>query len=73
MLRLGRFKTLEEVVDHYVDGAFLDGEFDHLGQVDELMNVFPMNKKDRADLVLFLKDGLSSYQYPVVSPPNLPK
>ena len=63
----GQFKTLEEVVDYYVDGAFMHG---HL---DQLMNVFPMTDTEKADLVAFLKEGLSSYQYPQVSPPDLPE
>ena len=68
----GRFKTLEEVVDYYVDGAFLNDHSDELMNLDQLMNVFPITDKEKADLVAFLKEGLSSYQYPEVSPPNLP-
>ena len=69
----GRFETLEEVVDHYVDGAFMDHQHEGTIHVDELMNVFPMTDKEKADLVVFLKEGLSSYHYPEVSRPNLPE
>ena len=63
----GRFKTLEEVVDYYLLGGNTN---DHL---DQLMNVFPLSDQEKADLVTFLKEGLSSDDYPDIQPPELPE
>lgn len=50
----GRFETLEEVVDFYVDGGI---DNPHL---DPMINVLPLDDSQKADLVLFLKEGLTS-------------
>ena len=63
----GRFETLEEVVDHYATAGVMN---DHL---DELMNVFPLSDQEKADLVVFLKEGLTSESYPLVKAPKLPQ
>ena len=63
----GRFQTLKDVVDHYATAGVMN---DHL---DELMNVFPLSDQEKADLVVFLEEGLSSDSYPLVKPPKLPQ
>ena len=63
----GRFQTLEEVVEHYATGGVMND------QLDELMNVFPLSDREKADLVVFLKEGLTSDTYPLVQPPELPQ
>ncbi|MEW4526518.1 cytochrome-c peroxidase [Maioricimonas sp. JC845] len=62
----GSMKTLEEVVAHYNKGG---GSNPYL---DEEM--FPLNltQQQQADLVTFLKEGLSSENYPNHQPPELP-
>lgn len=63
----GSLKTLEAVVGHYDKGGianeWLDEELFKLG----------LTKQDQADLVTFLKEGLSSKNYPDHKPPELPK
>jgi cytochrome c peroxidase len=63
----GSLKTLEEVVQHYKKGGngnpFQDEELFPLKLSDE----------DVADLVTFLKEGLSSASYPNIAKPDLPK
>ena len=62
----GSISTLEAVVEHYVQGGapndFLDEE------------IFPLKltKQQKADLITFLKEGLSSESYPKHEPPKLP-
>ena len=63
----GRFKTLDEVVKFYADGGT------YHTHLDLFMNVFPLSDQDQADLVVFLKEGLTSNSYPTVSPPNAAK
>ena len=62
----GRFKTLEEVVDYYDKGGHPNPQLDE--------EIFPLKftAQDKADLVAFLKEGLSSENYPDVAPPKLP-
>ena len=62
----GRFATLEEVVDYYNKGGFANPQLDE--------GIFPLNLKpeEKADLITFLKEGLSSESYPDVEPPKLP-
>lgn len=62
----GSMKTLEEVIAHYNKGG---GSNPYL---DEEM--FPLNltQQQQADLVTFLKEGLSSENYPNHQPPELP-
>lgn len=63
----GSLKTLEDVVEHYNKGGvknpFLDEE------------IFPLklSDQDKKDLVTFLKEGLSSKDYPMHKPPKLPE
>lgn len=54
----GRFATLDEVVDFYVRGGHFNP---HL---DQLMNVFPLSAAERADVVAFLQEGLTSNRDP---------
>jgi cytochrome c peroxidase len=62
----GRFATLEEVVDYYDKGGHPNPQLDE--------EIFPLKftTQDKADLVTFLKEGLSSDNYPLISPPKLP-
>ena len=62
----GRFKTLEEVVDYYVKGGHPNP------QLDEEIFPLKLTAEDRADLVKFLSEGLSSSSYPDITPPKLP-
>lgn len=63
----GHLKTLEEVVSYYNKGgtqnAYLDEE------------IFPLKltKEQTADLVTFMKEGLSSSSYPLIKAPKLPE
>lgn len=63
----GSLKTLEDVVEHYDRGgtanAYLDEE------------IFPLNlsKTEKADLIRFLTEGLSSTKYPMIAAPKLPE
>jgi cytochrome c peroxidase len=63
----GSEKTLEDVVEYYNKGG-IDNP-----QKDE--SIFPLNltAEQKADLVTFLKEGLSSPDYPEIAPPELPK
>jgi cytochrome c peroxidase len=63
----GRFATLEEVVEYYDKGGFPNP------QLDEEMFPLNLSAEQKADLVAFLKEGLSSESYPLVEPPKLPK
>jgi cytochrome c peroxidase len=62
----GRFPTLEEVVEYYDKGGHPNPQLDE--------EIFPLKftAQDKADLVAFLKEGLSSETYPDVAPPKLP-
>lgn len=63
----GSLKTLEEVVEYYHVGGEANDQLDE--------EIFPLKLTDqeKADLVTFLKEGLSSENYPDVEPPALPK
>jgi cytochrome c peroxidase len=63
----GRFQTLEEVVDYYDKGGFPNPTLDE--------EIFPLKltAQQKADLVTFLKEGLSSESYPAIARPELPK
>ena len=63
----GRFETLDEVVKFYADGGT------YHTHLDLFMNVFPLDDREKSDLVAFLKEGLTSGSYPAVSPPKLPE
>lgn len=63
----GHLETLEAVVDYYNDGGTANPHLDE--------EIFPLKltPAERADLVTFLKEGLSSSSYPHVEAPALPK
>ncbi len=63
----GSEKTLEDVVEYYVKGGIKNPYLDE--------EIFPLklSEQDKADLVTFLKEGLSSSTYPEVEPPDLPE
>jgi len=63
----GRLATLEEVVDYYARGGTPN---EHL---DEEIFSIKLTPEDKADLVAFLKEALSSDEYPLVEPPQLPE
>ncbi|MEX2286079.1 MAG: cytochrome c peroxidase [Planctomycetaceae bacterium] len=63
----GSIKTLEEVVEHYVKGGVAN---DYL---DEGIFALKLSDQDKADLVTFLKEGLTSASYPDEKPPKLPE
>lgn len=62
----GRFKTLDEVVDYYEKAGHPSP------QLDEEIFELKLTAQERADLVKFLTEGLSSSSYPDVAPPKLP-
>jgi cytochrome c peroxidase len=62
----GSIKTLEEVVDHYDKGGIANP------QLDEEIFPLKLTSDEKADLVTFLKEGLSSPDYPDIAPPKLP-
>jgi hypothetical protein len=37
------------------------------------MNTIPLSDREKADLIAFLKEGLSSEAYPQIAPPPLPQ
>jgi cytochrome c peroxidase len=63
----GSLKTLEEVVEYYNKGG-VKNEF-----LDEEIFPLDLTKQEQADLVTFLKEGLSSKSYPMHKPPKLPE
>lgn len=63
----GSMKTLEEVVAHYNKGG------DAHEQLDEEIFPLKLTNEQMADLVTFLKEGLSSASYPAETAPELPK
>lgn len=62
----GSLATLEEVIEHYNKGG--DGN-PHL---DEAIFPLKLTDQEQRDLVLFLKDGLRTADYPFVEAPRLP-
>jgi cytochrome c peroxidase len=62
----GRFKTLAEVVDYYDKGGFNNP------QLDEGIFALKLTTQEKADLVTFLTEGLTSPSYPDIEPPKLP-
>ena len=62
----GRFKTLADVVDYYDKGAFNNP------QLDEAIFPLKLSTQEKADLVKFLTEGLTSASYPDIAPPKLP-
>lgn len=63
----GSLKTLEEVVAHYVKGGTPNP------QLDEEIFPLKLTPEESADLVTFMKDGLSSASYPNHTAPELPQ
>lgn len=63
----GSLKTLEEVVAHYVKGGSPHP------QLDEALYALKLSPEEIADLVTFMKDGLSSPNYPAHTIPELPQ
>ena len=63
----GSLKTLEAVVDYYDKGGNANPQLDE--------EIFPLKLSDqqKKDLVTFLKEALSSRDYPDVKPPRLPE
>ncbi len=63
----GSLKTLEEVVAHYNKGGTPND------QLDEEIFALKLTNEQMADLVTFLKEGLSSVSYPMHTAPELPQ
>lgn len=63
----GSLKTLEDVVAHYVKGGSPHP------QLDEELYPLKLTPAEQADLVTFLKEGLSSDAYPAHTAPELPQ
>jgi cytochrome c peroxidase len=63
----GSHKTLEEVVEFYNKGGIVNP------QQDEAIIPLKLTDEQKADLIVFLKEGLSSPDYPDIAPPALPK
>jgi cytochrome c peroxidase len=63
----GEFKTLKSVVEYYNRGG---NPNDYL---DEEIFPLKLTEQEIDDLVTFLKEGLSSEDYPLVKPPKLPE
>ena len=63
----GRLKTLEEVVEYYDRGGTPNPQLDE--------EIYPLNltAQEKEDLVLFLREGLSSPDYPQMEAPTLPE
>jgi len=63
----GSLTTLEDVVEFYNGGGVKNPQLDE--------QIFPLNLTDqqKQDLITFLKQGLSSDDYPDISPPELPE
>jgi len=62
----GSLATLEEVVEYYSKGGHPNP------QLDEELFPLKLTAEQKADLVAFLKEGLTSSDYPDVEPPELP-
>jgi cytochrome c peroxidase len=63
----GSLKSLEEVVDFYDKGGIANP------QLDEELFPLKLTDQQKSDLVTFLKEGLSSEHYPLITAPALPK
>jgi len=62
----GRFETLRQVVQLYVEGGLYNATISV--QISEL----PLSDQEQEDLVTFLEEGLTSSEYPKVARPDLP-
>jgi cytochrome c peroxidase len=63
----GSLKSLEDVVEYYNKGGNANP------QLDEELFPLKLDAEQKADLVTFLKEGLSSEDYPDIELPVLPK
>ena len=63
----GSLATLEEVVEHYNKGGIANE------WLDEEMVPLKLSADEKAAVVIFLKEGLSSADYPQHAVPKLPK
>ncbi len=63
----GSIATLEEVIEHYIRGGVANDT------LDEEIYPLKLTAEEKADLVLFLKEGLTSSSYPAQTAPELPK
>ncbi len=63
----GSLATLEDVITHYNRGATPNP------YLDEEIFTLNLTEQEQADLVTFLKEGLSSASYPDHKPPTLPE
>ena len=63
----GSMATLEDVIAHYSKGG-IDNP-----QLDEEIFKLDLTDQEKKDLVLFLKEGLASQNYPMVEVPTLPE
>ena len=63
----GRLATLEDVVEFYDKGGVAND------QLDEEIYPLKLSAQEKADLIAFLKEGLSSEKYPLVEKPELPE
>jgi cytochrome c peroxidase len=63
----GRFATLLEVVDYYDRGGTPNS------YQDEEIRPLRLTNEQKADLIVFLTEGLASAEYPDVEPPSLPE
>ena len=63
----GSLATLEDVVAYYDKGGTSNP------QLDEEIFPLKLTAEQKADLVTFLKEGLSSETYPAIKPPKLPE
>ena len=62
----GRFETLREVVQLYVEGGLYNAT------ISVQINELPLSDQEQDDLVTFLEEGLTSSKYPNIAPPDLP-
>jgi len=63
----GSLKTLEDVIEHYAKGGTAN---DYL---DEEIYTLKLSKEAKADLLIFMQEGLSSPDYPEHEAPALPE
>jgi len=63
----GSLPTLEAVVEYYNQGGVKNP------QLDENISPLHLTAQEKADLVTFLKEGLSSSEYPDMEAPKLPQ
>jgi cytochrome c peroxidase len=63
----GSLKTLEDVVDYYDKGGTPNP------QLDESIFPLKLTAQEKKDLVIFMKEGLASPDYPDIAPPKLPE